>query len=269
MSLGEKIKRARLEAGLSQRQLCGDTITRNMLSQIENGSARPSMDTLSHFARQLGKPISWFLEEAGSDPDRQAMEQARQAYLDGHYNAVLTHLQQRRQVLDTWEGQLLQALSLVELAKAALEQGKPVYAVSLLEQAWQTGEQTPYFTPALRREWSLIMYSAQPRQAQQLAEELPEDPRELCLRARAAMDLQDYGAAARLLDAVQRKDNHWHFLRGQAALGQKDYALAAQHYRLAEADYPIPCARALEQCYRELEDYKLAYYYACKQREES
>ena len=47
MTLGEKIRQARLEAGLSQRQLCGDTVTRNMLSQIENGSARPSMDTLS------------------------------------------------------------------------------------------------------------------------------------------------------------------------------------------------------------------------------
>ena len=43
MTLGEKIKQARQEAGLSQRQLCGDAITRNMLSQIENGSARPSM----------------------------------------------------------------------------------------------------------------------------------------------------------------------------------------------------------------------------------
>ena len=50
MELGEKIKQARLEAGLSQRQLCGDTVTRNMLSQIENGSARPSMDTLRFFA---------------------------------------------------------------------------------------------------------------------------------------------------------------------------------------------------------------------------
>ena len=63
MTLGEKLKAARLEAGLSQRQLCGDVITRNMLSQIENGSARPSMDTLGYFAGKLGKPISWFLEE--------------------------------------------------------------------------------------------------------------------------------------------------------------------------------------------------------------
>ena len=29
MELGEKLRNARLEAGLSQRQLCGDAITRN------------------------------------------------------------------------------------------------------------------------------------------------------------------------------------------------------------------------------------------------
>ena len=39
MELGQKVKQARLELGLSQRQLCGDVITRNMLSKIENGEA--------------------------------------------------------------------------------------------------------------------------------------------------------------------------------------------------------------------------------------
>ena len=80
MELGEKLKQVRLEAGLSQRQLCGDTITRNMLSQIENGSARPSMDTLQILARRLGKPVSFFLEEqAVLLPNRTVMEQAREA----------------------------------------------------------------------------------------------------------------------------------------------------------------------------------------------
>lgn len=41
MSLGERLRQARLEAGLSQRQLCGERITRNMLSQLESGAASP------------------------------------------------------------------------------------------------------------------------------------------------------------------------------------------------------------------------------------
>ena len=80
MELGERLRQARLEAGLSQRQLCGETITRNMLSQIENGSARPSMDTLRMLAVRLDKPISYFLEEqAVTSPNQALMAQARQA----------------------------------------------------------------------------------------------------------------------------------------------------------------------------------------------
>ncbi len=63
MTLGEKLRQARLEAGLSQKAVCGDTITRNMLSQIENGAASPSVATLQHLARQLGKPVGYFLGE--------------------------------------------------------------------------------------------------------------------------------------------------------------------------------------------------------------
>ena len=48
MELGEKLRQARIEAGLSQRELCGEEITRNMLSLIENGSAKPSMNTLKY-----------------------------------------------------------------------------------------------------------------------------------------------------------------------------------------------------------------------------
>ena len=89
MTLGEKLKQARLEAGLSQRQLCGDRLTRNMLSQIENGSAKPSMSTLCYLAQSLGKPISWFLEEeAVLLPNASAMEQARIALALGNLDAL-------------------------------------------------------------------------------------------------------------------------------------------------------------------------------------
>ena len=76
MELGEKIRRARLDAGLSQRQLCGEEITRNMLSLIENGSAKPSMKTLSFLAGQLGRPISYFLDEKAGENEEIA-ESAR------------------------------------------------------------------------------------------------------------------------------------------------------------------------------------------------
>lgn len=95
MNLGDKIRQARLEAGLSQRQLCGDTITRNMLSQIENGSANPSMATLRYLAERLGKSISYFLqEETVLSPNPALLQQARQAYAEHKYATVLEMAQQ-------------------------------------------------------------------------------------------------------------------------------------------------------------------------------
>ena len=86
MELGEKLKQARLEAGLSQRQLCGEEITRNMLSLIENGSAKPSMTTLQYLAARLGKTVSYFLEEtAVLSPNQQIMASARQLYDSGNF----------------------------------------------------------------------------------------------------------------------------------------------------------------------------------------
>ena len=61
MELGEKLRQARLAAGMSQRQLCGGEITRNMLSQIEHGTSNPSVSTLCFLAKQLGLPVSYFL----------------------------------------------------------------------------------------------------------------------------------------------------------------------------------------------------------------
>ena len=64
MNMGEKIRHARQAAGLSQRQLCDGIVTRNMLSQIENGSAKPSLATLQALAqrrseeRRVGKECS-------------------------------------------------------------------------------------------------------------------------------------------------------------------------------------------------------------------
>lgn len=90
MHLGEKIRQARLEAGLSQRQLCGDVITRNMLSQIENGSANPSMSTLRYLAERLEKNISYFLQEdAILSPNPELLQKARKAYGERQYALVL------------------------------------------------------------------------------------------------------------------------------------------------------------------------------------
>mgnify|MGYP002509001940 CR=1 FL=1 len=63
MTLGQKLRQAREEAGLSQRQPAGTEMTRDMLSQLEHDTARPSMRSLCYLAGRLGKSVSYFLED--------------------------------------------------------------------------------------------------------------------------------------------------------------------------------------------------------------
>lgn len=64
-TIGEKIKSARALAGLTQSELCGDRLTRNMLSQIESGKAQPSLATLEYLSERLSLSAAYLI-----DPDQ-------------------------------------------------------------------------------------------------------------------------------------------------------------------------------------------------------
>lgn len=264
MELGEKLRQARLEAGLSQRQLCGEEITRNMLSLIEHGSARPSMDTLRYLASRLGKPISFFLEEAAvSSPNQSRMESARRLYDAGEYAEAAL-------VLEAWEYEdaiydreagLLRKLTLLALAERAVEEGRGPYARDLLEKA---APDPCYCARELERRRLLLLgrIGAGP-----VSEKLPSLDEELLLRAGEALSAGNPDRAAKLLEAAEdREVTRWNLLRGQAHLAVGEFREAARCFHKVEEDRPKETAPLLERCYRELEDYKRAYEYACKCR---
>ncbi|MCI8388761.1 MAG: helix-turn-helix transcriptional regulator [Clostridiales bacterium] len=59
--LGERIRESRIAAGLTQDELAGGEITRNMLSRIETGAALPSLPTLCIIAEKLEMPVGALL----------------------------------------------------------------------------------------------------------------------------------------------------------------------------------------------------------------
>ena len=263
MELGQKLKQTRLEQGLSQRQLCGDAITRNMLSQIENGTAQPSMDTLRYLAGVLGKSMGYFLEEeAVTSPNQQIMARARQAFERQDWEGVPAILEQYiapDPVFD-WEMHYLSALSRLCLADKVLQEGKTAYAETLLAQAAPDGAQTPYYTRQLEQRRLLLLFAARPDRARELYRLLPPEPDRTLLLAAAQPD-----RAAAILDADPQDRPGWHLLRGDAYYHEKAYALARQHYE--KAPQTRQTLEKLEVCCRELEDYKAAYDYACKLRD--
>lgn len=264
MDLGKKLRQARLELGLSQLQVCQGVITRNMISMIENGAAAPSMDTLQLLAARLQKPVSYFLDEqAVTSPNQDLMEQARTAF-DGQDHEKVLSLMDRYQAPDPLfdrEAALMEVLALLALAEQALAVKKYPYARELLERAKGTGERTPYYTRELERRRLLTLAQIDPV-------ELPEDDRELLIRAQRALEAGQGHEAARYLDAAQdREVPGWNFLRGRAYLLVRDYAGARRCFEKAWDHDPRACAMYLEQCCYEQEDFKGAYHYACRIRE--
>lgn len=263
MELGEKLRQARLEASLSQRQLCGEEITRNMLSQIEHGTARPSMKTLQYLAGRLGKPVSFFLEDTAQvSPNLEIMASARRLYDRGEAAAaalVLEGYHSPDEIFDR-EKDILLMLCHLSMARQAIEEGREGYALHLLEKA---AVETAYAGAELNRRRLLLLGRLR---GQKVSSQLPSLDEELLLRGEEALSENKPERAARLLDAAENQDTpRFCFLRGRAYLGEKEYAKAADCLQKAEKAYP-QAVSLLEICYRELGDYRRAYEYACRQR---
>ncbi|HEV7199221.1 MAG TPA: transcriptional regulator, partial [Candidatus Limnocylindria bacterium] len=62
--VGERIRVARRQAGMTQSQLAGDRYTKAYISALETGITRPSMVALNFVADRLGLPASHFLGDS-------------------------------------------------------------------------------------------------------------------------------------------------------------------------------------------------------------
>ncbi len=89
-SLGKKIKERRKSLNMTQHELCGEYITRNMLSRIETGVAHPSLDTLIFIAERLKMPVEYFVAtEKKSEAQYRRIEnitEIRRLYSTGQYH---------------------------------------------------------------------------------------------------------------------------------------------------------------------------------------
>lgn len=92
--IGSIIKEARLSKKMTQNEVVGDFITRNMLSLIENGTATPSIRTLEYLATKLQIPMSQFSFEkdestANSSNEIDIWLQSKHNYTNKEYNICL------------------------------------------------------------------------------------------------------------------------------------------------------------------------------------
>ncbi len=93
--LGRLIKEARLSKKMTQSEVVGNFITRNMLSQIESGTAIPSIKTLEYLSKKLDISIKMLTPEAQVDRAEDdagsfaPIVKAKLAYQRGDYKTAI------------------------------------------------------------------------------------------------------------------------------------------------------------------------------------
>ncbi len=237
MTMGQRIRAARLDAGMSQRELAGEEITRNMLSSLEHDTAMPSVATLQYLARRLGKSVGYFLGEDGPSEAIIAFEQ-------GEYRRC-------RELLAGAEKLWLEPIALLREAEQAFADDRVPYALTLLEQL--ENAESPLFSGAHRRTVALLKNRCGADAP------IPEDD-VLLLKAKSALAAGRWQDARRYLLAHDNRGAGWHYLMGECCFRAGDYPAAREHYHRCEEHFDVRAR--LEICCREMEDYKMAYFYA-------
>lgn len=274
---------------MTQKDVVGDYITRNMLSKIENGSATPSVKTLEYLAGALGLPAGYFMTESGGDeliPG--CVADARNYFRNGEFEACV-------QVLSTLEldggfreeVNLLLARAKIGLSKKAMADGRYEEAIRLANEALAHNDESLYVSAAFRTEALLLIarctmelegdFGAALDQYQSAYQDQGLGEFYRLTMAEYYIGQGDLSAAKGEMDSIARLSDSskpvYLMLQGSMELKDKQFQEAARQLEKAEqlarttgSSYFMSSLYAmLEQCYREMEDFKKAYHYASMQ----
>ena len=155
---GRIIKEARIAKKMTQSEVVGSFITRNMLSQIESGNATPSVKTLEYLAQTLDIPISELMpggdEESCQDSGLDVLRliRAKELFYEGEYSGAMDVIGDESEwgVLSD-EFCAVRARCCLGMAEKISEENT-VRAVEYAKEAASLAERGLYASPALKTE---------------------------------------------------------------------------------------------------------------------
>lgn len=285
MTLGQKIRQARVDKGLTQKELVGDHITRNMLSKIENDSATPSVRTLEYLAGRLGLSASYLMSDLtlsdGTSPD--GLDEMRAAYREKRYDDCIFLLENSHTAGTTDEGYLLRALADLSAARQAIASADYLKAKEHADSADYYNKQGLYYSAEIDAEMSLILAECanalSPSEFDENALEFRRAVNSISFshrfelaKAENLIRTGDPDSALCILEALPistdlKLSAKKQYLLGSIAMVSENWDSAREYLEAAEnAGLSSPeLYSALETCFKELENYKMAYHYAVLQ----
>lgn len=280
MNIGERIRELRVSKLMTQSELAGNQITRNMLSCIENGSANPSLSTILYIAGKLNVPAGFLLAEEGDEIVYRKMSN-------------LPNIKRAYSERDLWgcrslcistcpdpddEICLLLANCDVGIAIEEFWNGKLRSACRFFDEALRYTEKTIYPTETIEAE-ARIYFRYMERISHTLYSDMLDEEKtmQICstsafasyLGAIEALDEENNEIVESFLKFADPDSFFFSHIHIRAMMMQKDFKSAQKallHLLNAETPlnkielYNVLCE--LEICCREIDDFKGAYNYA-------
>ena len=275
---------------MTQAQLAGDGITRNMLSLIENDMATPSLQTLQYLSERLDVSPSYFFNADGIYTEgliRRHNEEIKAAYLEKKYDKAhelfVKYYGIKTQYL-TDAILLIAAESAMRSGKQKILKGAFESGIDLLNKAKDYCQRCPFNTEWI--EAHIYLYEAIVENTDCPIQALDKDY-QLKIRRTYDSELYNYLYAVRLLDD-NKGDDAAHFLKHNKLIdaGHKDH-VNAKFMLLSDSQllkkqaleslcdmiktapvYPLDAVsrylilKDIEFAARSLDNYELAYKYA-------
>ncbi len=286
MNIGARIRELRISKLMTQADLAGDHMTRNMLSCIENGSANPSLSTIIYIAGRLNVPAGFLLADQGDEIAYRKMSNLsniKKAYTTGDVQSCRSLCLSGCPEPDD-EISLLLANCDVGIAVENFWCGKLRSSCRFFDEALNYAEKTIYATDAIEAEIRVYF-----RYMERISHTLYSD----YLDEEKVLSVKSNSALSRYLDALDALDNAdvataEAFVESQSGQSDGDNSFFKAHVRarlmivqknfkqahrtllqlLQENDMPLnkielyTVLEDLETCCRESEDFKNAYRYA-------
>lgn len=160
MNIGEKIRRLRTEKLMTQAELAGENMTRNMLSLIEQSRATPSLQSLYYLASRLNVTPALLLADASEEQTitkYSKITDIRLAYKKGSYRICIDLCKKLLEKGDSDdELKLILAESTLALAKEELFSDRVRNTAALLDEAFLYSYETMYNTKHIEAECAVI-----------------------------------------------------------------------------------------------------------------
>ena len=289
MNIGERIRELRISKLMTQADLAGDHITRNMLSCIENGSANPSLSTIIYIAGRLGVPAGFLLAEQGDEMAYRKMSNLsniKKAYTTGDVQSCRSLCLSGCPEPDD-EISLLLANCDAEIAAEEFWSGRLRSSCRFFDEALSYAEKTIYSTDAIEAEIR-VYFRFMERISHTLYSDLLDEEKALSVKSNSiisryldaldALDRGDTSVADALIEEFAQSGENSFFeahLQSKQLIVQKNYKQAQKALQQLLHDSSTPLNKIelytvlgdLEICCRENEDYKNAYRFASEKVE--